>query len=166
MIAVSKLERAVWGVAEANKLRVSPNCELATPTQYQDECFWASRVCPWLFSPCGCAQAAQGLEEGRCVSTAILWRCGVGHACGFAHSCVAFNIWLRLTCSLRFCKIGCEEVLYGRRPFGPWVPKYVAQSSTFGPWCINLLYCCQLFVPGCPKLLYCYQLSVPGIQKV
>ena len=27
------------------------------------------------------------IDEGRCVTTAIFWSCGVDHACGFEHSC-------------------------------------------------------------------------------
>ena len=51
---------------------------------------------------CGCARAAQGLDEGRCVSTAIFSSCGVGPACGFEHSCAVVDLWLRLVLSLRF----------------------------------------------------------------
>ena len=51
------------------------------------------------FYLCGCAQAAQGLDEGQCVNIAIFWSCGVGHACGCEHSRVIVKFPLRLEVS-------------------------------------------------------------------
>ena len=96
------------------------------------------------------------------MTAAIVWSCGVDHACGFKHSGDVVIFCLRFELSLRFSAFWCEEVLHSHRLLflgcrkvqycrrllvfggresavlsltsGPWVLTSAKLSLSFGPW--------------------------------